>query len=135
MKKIVTIFLLSLLVIPQVLFAAEFNPNYIISDEEMQNYQSMTRSDIQAFLEEKGGYISNYKTEDWEGTTRKASDIIYRAAKESKINPKYILVKLQKEQSLIEDKDPSQKQLDWATGYAVCDSCSMSDPDIQKHKG
>jgi len=122
-------------VIPQALFAAEFNPNYIISDAEMQNYQSMTRSDIQAFLEEKGGYISDFRTEDWEGAYRKASDIIYRAARESEINPKYILVKLQKEQSLVTDTDPSQKQLDWASGYGVCDSCSMSDPDIQKHKG
>ncbi|HAT03955.1 MAG TPA: hypothetical protein DCS29_04265 [Candidatus Magasanikbacteria bacterium] len=135
MKNFFTILVLILLLSPQVLLAADFDPNFIISDEEMQNYQSMTRSDIQAFLEEKGGYISNYHALDWEGTTRKASDIIYRAAQESKINPKYLLVKLQKEQSLVTAPDPTDKQLDWATGYGVCDSCSMSDPDIQKYKG
>jgi hypothetical protein len=42
---------------------------------------------------------------------------------------------LQKEQSLITDKSPSQKQLDWATGFAVCDSCSKSDPKLAPFKG
>jgi len=127
--------IISLLIIPWPTFASDFNPNFIISDEELQNWQSMSRADIQAFLDNKDGYISSFRSEDWEGTRRMASDIIWRAAREYKINPKYLLVKLQKEQSLITVKDPTQKQLDWATGYGVCDSCSMSDPDIQKHKG
>lgn len=115
--------------------AAEFDPNLIISDEEMQDYNSMTRDDIQAFLADKGDFLEGFKTSDKDGTTRSAADIIYRAAQEYKINPKYILVKLQKEQSLITTNNPTQKQLDWATGYGVCDSCSMSDPKIQKYKG
>ncbi|MFA6427382.1 MAG: hypothetical protein WCW16_02965 [Candidatus Magasanikbacteria bacterium] len=117
------------------LLHAEFNPNFIISDEEMQEYNSMNRVDIQAFLNDNGGYIRNLRTFDWEGQDRSVADIIYSAAQDSKINPKYILVKLQKEQSLITDPDPTQKQLDWATGYGVCDSCSMDDPTIQKYKG
>ena len=123
------------LLIPWPLFATDFNPSFILSDEELQNWQSMNRADIQAFLENKNGYISSYHSQDWEGIRRLASDIIWRAAREHKINPKYLLVKLQKEQSLIEEKDPTQKQLDWAAGYGVCDSCSMSDPNIQKYKG
>ena len=79
--------------------AAEFNPNFILSDQEMQHYTSMSREDIQAFLDHRGGYISIFQTEDVSGTLRHASDIIYRAAEEYRINPKYILVKLQKEQS------------------------------------
>ncbi len=114
---------------------AVFNANYLISDEELQDSNSMTRADIQAFLLEKGGYISNFQAEDKEGMRRTTSDIISRAAQEHNINPKYLLVKLQKEQSLVTDPDPTQKQLDWATGYGVCDSCKMTDPDIQKHKG
>jgi len=124
-----------LLTIPSALFATDFDPNFIISDEEMQNWTAMDLHDIEAFLNEKNGYISNYRSDDWEGTRRLSADIIYRAAKESKLNPKYLLVKLQKEQSLITDENPSQKQLDWATGYGVCDSCKMTDPDIQKYKG
>ncbi|MBI2436902.1 MAG: D-alanyl-D-alanine carboxypeptidase [Candidatus Magasanikbacteria bacterium] len=121
--------------IPYSLRAAEFNPNYIISDAEMQDSHAMDRSDIQAFLDDKGGFISSLQTFDWQGIDRMSSDIIYRAAQDNNINPKYILVKLQKEQSLITDTKPSQKQLDWATGYGVCDTCNMSDPDIQKYKG
>ncbi len=112
-----------------------FDPNFIISDEEMQDANSMTRGDIQTFLKEKGGFIATLKTLDASGKRRKTSEIIYRAAKEYTINPKYILVKLQKEQSLITDPDPTQKQLDWATGYGVCDSCKTDDEKIQKYKG
>lgn len=133
-KTLITSLILSVLA-PNILLAAEFNPNFLISDEEMQNWQSMSREDIAAFLTGKGGYISTIKTEDKDGVVRDAADIISRAAQEHKINPKYILVKLQKEQSLITDDDPTQKQLDWATGYSVCDSCSMDDPAIQKNKG
>jgi D-alanyl-D-alanine endopeptidase (penicillin-binding protein 7) len=64
-----------------------------------------------------------------------ATDIIVDAAQTYKINPKFLLVTLQKEQSLVVDDAPTQKQLDWATGYAVCDSCALSDPKVQKFKG
>ena len=64
-----------------------------------------------------------------------ASEIIFNSSQEYKINPRFTLVTLQKEQSLVEKQNPTRKNYDWATGYAVCDSCSMSDPGIQKHKG
>lgn len=113
----------------------QFNPNYIISDKQMQNWQSMTQRDIQHFLEEQNSYLAYYKSEDLDGETKRASEIIKRSARKHKINPKYILVKLQKEQSLIKDPNPTQKQLDWAAGYGVCDSCTTTDADIQEHKG
>lgn len=113
----------------------DFNPNYIISDDELQNVGSMNRSDIQAFLENQHSYLSTYHALDASSTDRLASDIIYHAAQDYAINPKYLLVKLQKEQSLITDPDPSERQLNWATGYAVCDSCSTTDPSLQKFKG
>ncbi len=114
---------------------SNFDPNYLISDEEMQAWQSMNRSDIQAFLEEKGGYLQSMRANDVHEKRRKISDIIYRASKEHKINPKYLLVKLQKEQSLVTEKDPTQKQLDWATGYGASDGVPLDDPSIAKHKG
>ncbi|HRH23071.1 MAG TPA: serine hydrolase [Candidatus Magasanikbacteria bacterium] len=134
-KKALFGFVSLILTLPSSLSAATFDPNYLLSDEEMQNWQSMNREDIQAFLTDKGSYIANLTTPDKDGIERPASDIIYQAAVDNRINPKYVLVKLQKEQSLISEDNPTQKQLDWATGYGVCDSCSMSDPDIQKHKG
>ncbi|MCF6276489.1 MAG: serine hydrolase [Candidatus Magasanikbacteria bacterium] len=139
MKSTKIIFFLAILglLIPStfVLAVEDFNPNFIISDSELQNYSSMNRADIQAFLLANGKFLSTYKSPDKNGVNRTASDIIYRSAQDNKINPKYLLVKLQKEQSLISTTNPTQKQLNWATGYGICDNCSMSDPTLQKHIG
>ncbi len=113
--------------------ALAFNPNYIISDEELQDAQAMDRNQIQAFLER--GTLAEYRTADWEGVTRNAADIIWRAAQQHGINPRFLLVLLQKEQSLVEDQDPTEKQYDWATGYGVCDDCSMTDAGVSRWQG
>lgn len=94
----------------------------------------MSRERIQKFLENQIGTLSKYQAEVF-GVLKPASDIIYDAAQYYQISPKFLIVLLQKEQSLVTDSDPSQGQYDWATGYGVCDSCSKSDPDIQKFKG
>jgi hypothetical protein len=124
----------------------KFNPNNIINDEEMLNYKSMTLDDIQKFLENHNSYLATYSTTSAYGKTKKASEIIYDASynnydceganletnateedriakckKITTINPKFLLVLLQKEQSLIEEDDPRQSQLDWATGYGCPD--------------
>ncbi|MFA7244848.1 MAG: hypothetical protein WC070_01540 [Candidatus Magasanikbacteria bacterium] len=135
MKKTLIYILLFNLLIPQISLAVDFNPNYIISDETLQNKDTMSTSDIQIFLEEKNSPLASFITEYIDGNRQKASAIIYNSAQKYNINPKYLLVKLQKEQSLVTDKNPSQKQFDWATGYAVCDSCAMDDPSIQEYKG
>src|SRR3989338_3109938 len=103
--------------------SSDFNPNFLLSDEELTEYQSMDRADIQAFFVDNGGNISRLRTDDKDGTKRTADDIIYRAAQEHNINPKYLLVKLQKEQSLVTDPNPTKKQLDGATGYGITDGC------------
>lgn len=110
-----------------------FDPDYIISDDELTNPFALDRNQIQAYLER--GYLGEYKTTDYAGVTRYAADIIWRAAQMHGVSPKFLLVLLQKEQSLVEDDAPTQKQLDWATGYAVCDDCSMDDPTIARWKG
>ncbi|MEA3398655.1 MAG: hypothetical protein U9R06_02835, partial [Patescibacteria group bacterium] len=120
--------------------AVSFDPNNIISDEEMLDASSMSLSDIQTFLSSKGGYIANHSFASAYGPYKTAAEIIYNAANNydcetsemyralndeekakfcepATINPKLLLVLLQKEQSLIEEKTPTQKQLDWATGY------------------
>ncbi len=114
---------------------SSFNPSFILSDPEMQDYRSLDRNDIQAFLDTKGSYLRNGQFEDASGTRKYVSDIIFEASRNYQINPKFLLVTLQKEQSLITDDTPTQRQLDWATGYAVCDGCYISDPKVQKYKG
>lgn len=112
-----------------------FDPNFIISDPELQDYKSWDKNDIQNFLNQKGSYLRNAVFEDANGFVKPASDIIYEASQIYQINPKFLIVTLQKEQSLVTDDSPSQRQLDWAAGYAVCDGCYLADPKVQKYKG
>ncbi|PIT87831.1 MAG: hypothetical protein COU31_00680 [Candidatus Magasanikbacteria bacterium CG10_big_fil_rev_8_21_14_0_10_40_10] len=113
-----------------------FDPHFIISDSQMRNNSNWSENDIQSFLQSKGSYLSKYSTVDVvDDKSKTAAGIIHSAAERYDIDPKVLLVTLQKEQSLIDDADPTSTQLDWATGYAVCDSCSTSDPKVLKHKG
>ena len=113
-----------------------FNPNFIISDFELEDYNSMSLHDIQYFLNRHSGILKHYVTNNTRiGEIMTASEIIYQAAQKYQISPKYLLTLLQKEQSLITNYAPTTKALDWATGYAVCDDCSMNDPYLQKYKG
>ena len=133
MKRLVATLAIFGILAPSVFPALAFDPNYILSDDDMTNGFALDRNQIQAFLDR--GYLGDYKTTDYAGVTRSATDIIWRAAQTHGISPKFLLVLLQKEQSLVEDDEPTQKQLDWATGYAVCDDCPMDDPAIQRWKG
>lgn len=126
----------------------EFNPGNIITDGELLNSSDMSLEEIQRFLEKNNSFLSNYFTTNSHGTlNKKAAEIIYEAAssnydcedadlseqpteEEKKlkckrittVNPKFLLVLLQKEQGLIEDPAPKQSQLDWATGYGCPDN-------------
>ncbi len=131
----------------QINIDATFNPNRILEDSEMFNYNSMGLPEIQNFLNSKGSFLSTYNTLNTYGDTRSAAQIIYdathnnydcsgislsdkptEAERKSKcrpittVNPKFLLVLLQKEASLVTDSAPSQGRLDWATGYGCPDS-------------
>lgn len=119
-----------------------FNANNIISDAEMMDVYSMSLGDIQNFLQSQGSYLANYQTLNAYGETKTAAQIIYDAVRNNydcaganlsdnpteaerqlkcrtitTVNPKFLLVLLQKEQSLIQNANPTQKALDEATGY------------------
>ncbi len=125
-----------------------FNPNLIISDEEMLSWNSLSLSEIQLFLEQKNSYLATYQTLNAYGTLKTAAEIIYDAAtanyrcpdtinlsenlgeemirlfceRITTINPKFLIVLIQKESSLIENPNPIQRHLDQATGYGCPDS-------------
>ncbi|MFZ6015187.1 MAG: hypothetical protein ACOYUZ_02410 [Patescibacteria group bacterium] len=111
-----------------------FNPNFILTDDDIFDINGMNYDYLKNFLRSKGR-LADLKVMDTDGEMKPAVDIIWRVSNVYKINPKYLVALLQKEQSLVEDPDPSERQLDWATGYAVCDSCSKDDPDIQDFRG
>jgi hypothetical protein len=138
--KIITILALFCLLASQNLaikpaLAFEFDPNQIITDDDLNDYDSMDLAAIQEFLNIQDGVLKNYRTFDALGVSRSAAEIIFNAALTNIINPKWILATLQKEQSLITDPNPTQRDLDWAMGYGVCDDCTTDDPYIQKFKG
>ncbi len=115
--------------------AAGFNPNFVLSDRDLVNYQSLTKDEIQNFLNTKPGTLASYKTADLDGALKSASEIIWRVSNVFLVSPKFLLGMLQKEQSLVTDSSPKPSQYDWAMGYAVCDGCSVSDSAVAKFKG
>lgn len=149
-KKIIIIFLFWLLAAQSALAQAEvdpkFNPNNIISDNEFLDSKSLSLADIQNFLQSKNSFLANYTAPNSSGIIKPASEIIYDAANNNydcdgvtlsdtptqaekdlkcrhitTVNPKFLLILLQKEQGLIENSSPSQSDLDWATGYGCPD--------------
>jgi len=107
--------------------AAPFDPDYLLADSELINYNSLTVDDIQKFLNNKSGTLKSYLTFDKENQPKTATQAFYEIAQRWLVNPKYLLVLVQKEQSLIEDATPTQGQYDRATGYGCPDSGGCDD--------
>ncbi len=135
---------------------AGFEAGNIISDYVMSDYNSMDEGTIQAFLKSKakcdqrpdGNHVSynqvNYFSDrlpvshhlvdghyvcmaDESFNGESAAHIIYRAAQDYRINPRVLIVLLEKEQGLVTDSFPNSLQYRSATGYgcpdtAACDS-------------
>lgn len=125
-----------------------FSAGNIISDYVMGDYGSMSEAEIQNFLKSKNAcndtntakasYYSNHTyhivnghfvcmaDESFNGES--AAHIIWQAAQDYRINPKVIIVLLEKEQGLVTDTWPNfDLQYRSATGYgcpdtAACDS-------------
>jgi hypothetical protein len=115
--------------------AEGFNPNAVLDDADLFELGDWDADDIQRFLTGKKSALATLTLADIDGVAKRPADIIWRVAGSYKLNPKYLLALLQKEQSLVEDSSPTQRQLDWAMGFGVCDSCAMDDPAIQAYKG
>ncbi len=136
-KKQFLIALLSIIIVlqPLSLVAAtidvatdtEFNANDIISDEDFTDINGMSEVEIQQFFISQKGFIASF-TEPNPDTNEleTAARIVWQAAQTAQVNPEILVTMLQKEQSLIEDPNPSSNQFDWATGSSRCDGCSGS---------
>jgi hypothetical protein len=81
--------------------AATYNPEIIISNDNMRNANAMSEKQIQALLETQTGPLKSLVTSDYAGVNRKASTIIWQACQAWNISPKVMLTMLQKEQSLL----------------------------------
>ena len=129
-----------------------FNPGLIISDSVFYDFGTMSVADIQRFLDgrvaacragaDRPGCLKDYRlsTPGATGSPGRcesvpaksnitAAELIYDIARACGINPRVILVKLQKEQGLITATDPSPRAYDFALGMDCPDSpsgCSAS---------
>lgn len=138
MKKLFSILLLAIIATHAEALPAwgiSFNPEEIISDRDFFNAADMTREEVQKFLEMKKSTLAAYTVPHADGSKKSAADIIWESATKNGLNPKVLLVLLQKEQSLIENPRPSQYNYDWATGYARCDACPANAPVVAAYKG
>ncbi len=120
--------------IPQEDLQNGFDPDQILDDSDIFDLGKMDLQGIRNFLSVRGT-LGRITLRDIDGKDKEPAEIIWRVATSYKINPQYLLALMQKEQSLVEDPNPEQKQFDWATGFGVCDSCSKDDPAIQNYKG
>jgi len=116
MKKICAILLLLFLLsayVPKI--SGEtliFDKNFLISDEDFTDFNSMNLIEINDFLFQQGTVLPFYQEN---GET--AAQIIFNAAQKYKINPKVIIATIQKEESLIAAATYNQHALDYAMGY------------------
>ena len=144
MKKPSLVFIVSLLILTSStpVFAVNvdlseypnFNPNVILTDSDVFNQNGLSHERLITFLRSKGT-LADQRQIDIDGVEKSVPDIIWRVSQTYKMNPKYLVALLQKEQSLVENSAPTEKSFDWATGYGVCDSCSKDDPDLLELKG
>ena len=132
-----------------------FEAGYIISDYQMTDYNSMSESQIQSFLKSKnscndrdlGKYTVGDKVNYFSESTpytwhirdghfvcmadesfngESAAHIIWQAAQDFRINPKVLIVILQKEQGLVTDTFPNSIQYRSAMGYGCPDTAPCS---------
>ncbi len=122
-----------------------FDPGLIVSDSTFYDFGTMSADDIQRFLNSKvtvckdsdGGpaclkdYHMDTQAKVGESgrcdsleakTNQSAAQIIYTVANACKINPKVLLVILQKEQGLVQAANPTEYMYRAALGYGCPDS-------------
>lgn len=154
------------LVVPQkaeAAIASLFDPGLIISDSVFYDFGTMSVADIQRFLNGKlptcndddGGpkCIRDFSMDTQAVTgedgrcdslpakqNQTAAQIIYTVANACKLNPKVLIVTLQKEQGLIQASNPTKRMYDFALGMNCPDTpsgCSSADAGFfwQLYKG
>jgi len=102
--------------------SSSFDANSVITTANYHAATSMSAADIQSFLDSQPGTLKSYQAPDHTGQTKSAAQMIADAAAYWNINPKVILVTLQKEQSLLSLTHPSTSAYQWAMGAGKGDT-------------
>ena len=128
-----------------------FDPGNIMSDFVMSNKNTMTESQINDFLHSKNpcnraydDEVKYYERQGYQYSVKdgrvlcmaddtfngeSAAHIIWQAAQDYSINPQALIALLEKEQSLVTDTWPNNRQYAKATGFACPDTggCDAKD--------
>lgn len=99
-----------------------FDPELVLSDANMRDYQSMSAAQIQSFLNRRSGPLKrmSFARHD-NGSRATAAVIIWEASQAWHINPKVLLALLQKEQSLLTRRRLAAHTLQRAVGAGCPD--------------
>jgi len=79
---------------------AGFDPNAILTDNDVFDVSRMTKSHLQSFLSTKGA-LNDVQVTDIDGVAKAPSEIIWRVALSYKLNPQFLLALLQIGERLI----------------------------------
>jgi hypothetical protein len=90
-----------------------FDPTNVISDDEFNDSWAMSCNEIQTFFDGRTGVLKSYVLDG-----KAAAQIVCEQSNRFGINPRLILVLLQKEQGLLGETEPTQYAFDWAAGCA-----------------
>ena len=90
-----------------------YDPTNVISDAEFNDTAAMSCGAVQDFLNQRTGILKTYIQD---GKT--AAQMLCEQSRRFGINPRMLLVLLQKEQGMLGDNSPNQSQMDWAVGCA-----------------
>ncbi|MFA6410329.1 MAG: hypothetical protein WCW26_02020 [Candidatus Buchananbacteria bacterium] len=111
------ILILALLVfIPNTVFARTYNPNNIITDNDLRDSSALSQTAIQKFLERENSVLARYSA-IVQNQSLTAAQMIWQVSQKHTVSPKFILATLEKEQGLIHKTQATEKAFDWATGY------------------
>ncbi|GMA94269.1 hypothetical protein GCM10025881_10930 [Pseudolysinimonas kribbensis] len=127
----------------QAAVASQFNPGFIVTDQNFYDGNAMSIADVQNFLNSKvsscaAGYVclKNYVdttrtvpatpmcSQYNGGVPESAATIIVKVAQACGVSPKTILVTLQKEEGLVTSTAPSAGRYRIAMGYACPDTAA-----------
>jgi LasA protease len=105
----------TLLVIPHMLVNTT-SPTKIIPDSELVYSPSAADFDVDAYVNEAGGYLSTYR--EWLGTTEwtTGAEIISRIATENSINPRLLLALIEYQSGWVTGNPSNPKQEDYPLG-------------------
>ena len=88
-----------------------------MTDEFLGAAKTMDVAAVQKFLDAQSGILKKYRTRDVNGKEKSAAEIFVDTANKYNMNVKVLLALVEKEQSLLSNPKPSEKSLNWATGF------------------